>query len=225
MANVLKQRNFCIIAHIDHGKTTLSDRLLEATGVVQKTRDEGQLLDSMDSKGSAASRSRATRHGALSSYRRHGVRAEPDRHARTRGLFLRGFRSLAACEGALLLVDAGQGVEAQTVANATLAVNQNLAIIPVINRWTSPARTSRACATRSRKSFHPGGRRGAGKRQDGHGIGDILSAVVKRVPPPRWADYPQARMLIFDCVYDAFKGVVCYVRVFSGSIRLGDRSR
>ena len=219
-----KTRNFCIIAHIDHGKTTLSDRLLEVTGAVQKREMKEQLLDSMD----------------LERERGITIKSHPVcvRYKHTDGVdyelnlidtpghvdfSYEVSRSLAACEGALLLVDAGQGVEAQTVANATLAVNQNLAIIPVINKVDLPGADIEGVRHQIEEILSiPADDAVLASGKTGIGITDILKAIVERVPPPRWVDFPQARMLIFDCVYDAFKGVVCYVRVFSGQIRLGD---
>jgi GTP-binding protein LepA len=224
MANVLNKRNFCIIAHIDHGKTTLSDRLLEATGAVQKREMKDQLLDSMDLE---RERGITIKSHPVTVRYKHTDGTEYELNLiDTPGHVDFSYevsRSLAACEGALLLVDAGQGVEAQTVANATLAVNQNLAIIPVINKVDLPGADIEGVRHQIEEILSiPADDAVLASGKTGIGIGDILSAVVNRVPPPRWADYPQARMLIFDCVYDAFKGVVCYVRVFSGSIRLGD---
>ncbi len=220
-----KTRNFCIIAHIDHGKTTLSDRLLEATGTVQKREMKDQLLDSMD----------------LERERGITIKSHPVacRYTHTDGevyelnlidtpghvdFSYEVSRSLAACEGALLLVDAGQGVEAQTVANATLALNQGLTIIPVINKVDLPGADIEGVRHQIEEVLAiPADDAVLASGKTGIGIPDILTAIVGRVPQPRWADHPKARMLIFDCVYDAFKGVVCYVRVFSGSIRLGDQ--
>jgi GTP-binding protein LepA len=217
-------RNFCIIAHIDHGKTTLSDRLLEVTGAVQKRDMKEQLLDSMDLE---RERGITIKSHPVCVHYKHTDDVEYELNLiDTPGHVDFSYevsRSLAACEGALLLVDAGQGVEAQTVANATLAVNQNLAIIPVINKIDLPGADIEGVRHQIEEILSiPADDAVLASGKTGIGITDILKAIVERVPQPRWADFPQARMLIFDCVYDAFKGVVCYVRVFSGEIRLGD---
>jgi len=217
-------RNFCIIAHIDHGKTTLSDRLLEVTGAVQKREMKEQLLDSMDLERERGITIKS--HPVCVRYKYKDGREFEFNLIDTPGHVDFSYevsRSLAACEGALLLVDAGQGVEAQTVANANLAVSQNLAIIPVINKVDLPGADIEGVRHQIEEILSiPADDAVLASGKTGVGIDEILRAIVERVPKPRWADYPQARMLIFDCVYDAFKGVVCYVRVFSGSIRLGD---
>ena len=132
-------------------------------------------------------------------------------------------RSLAACEGALLLIDAAQGVEAQTVANAHLAIAQGLEVIPVINKIDLPSAQPEQCKKQVEDVLAiPADDAILASGKSGIGINEILDAVVKRVPPPRNADYPATRALIFDCMFDAYKGVICYVRVFSGSIKAGD---
>ncbi|HNX04132.1 MAG TPA: translation elongation factor 4, partial [Opitutales bacterium] len=224
MSNPSKTRNFCIIAHIDHGKTTLSDRLLEATGAVQKRDMKAQLLDSMDlerERGITIKSHPVTvhyKHTDGSEYQFNLI--DTPGHV---DFSYEVSRSLAACEGVLLLVDAGQGVEAQTVANANLAINLGLAVIPVINKVDLPGANIEGVRHQIEEILSiPADEAVLASGKTGIGIPDILSAIVTRVPEPRWADHPHARMLIFDCVYDSFKGVVCYVRVFSGSIRLGD---
>jgi GTP-binding protein LepA len=225
MADLAHTRNFCIIAHIDHGKTTLSDRLLEATNTIEMRLMKEQLLDSMDLE-----RERGI------TIKCHPVTLEyitPEGVPYTLNLIdtpghvdfsYEVSRSLAACEGVLLLVDAAQGVEAQTVANAHLAINQNLAIIPVINKIDLPS----ADVDLARQQLEdvlaiPADEAVLASGKSGIGIKEILKAVIDRIPSPRWAEYPQSRMLVFDCVYDAFKGVICFVRVFSGSLRRGDQ--
>jgi GTP-binding protein LepA len=225
MTDTSKKRNFCIIAHIDHGKTTLSDRLLEVTGAVQKREMKEQLLDSMDLE---RERGITIKSHPVSVHYKHKDGTDYEFNLiDTPGHVDFSYevsRSLAACEGALLLVDAGQGVEAQTVANATLALNQNLAIIPVINKVDLPGADIEGVRHQIEEILAiPADDAVLASGKTGIGITDILNAIVTRVPSPRWADYPQARMLIFDCVYDAYKGVVCYVRVFSGSIKLNDQ--
>ncbi|MBN1403765.1 MAG: elongation factor 4 [Opitutales bacterium] len=224
MSNTSKTRNFCIIAHIDHGKTTLSDRLLEATNTVQKRDMKEQLLDSMD----------------LERERGITIKSHPVtvRYTHTDGqdyefnlidtpghvdFSYEVSRSLAACEGALLLIDAAQGVEAQTVANALLALNQGLEVIPVINKIDLPGADVEGARHQVEEILAiPADDAILASGKTGIGVPEILSAIVGRVPVPRWADHKGARVLIFDCVYDAYKGVICYVRVFSGSIRVGD---
>ena len=132
-------------------------------------------------------------------------------------------RSLAACEGALLLIDAAQGVEAQTVANAHLAVGQNLEIIPVINKIDLPSAQPDACKRQVEDLLAiPAEEAILASGKSGIGTEEILKAVIERIPEPKNADYPATRALIFDCVFDTYKGVICYVRIFSGSLKAGD---
>lgn len=132
-------------------------------------------------------------------------------------------RSLAACEGALLLVDAAQGIEAQTVANALLALNLNMAIIPVINKVDLPSADVEGVMEQLEEILAiPADEAILASAKEGRGIPEILQAVVERVPKPRWSETEQVRGLIFDCVYDTYKGVICFVRIFSGSLRKGD---
>ncbi len=225
MSKTANTRNFCIIAHIDHGKTTLSDRLLEATQTVEKREMKDQLLDSMD----------------LERERGITIKSHPvnTRYTHTDGqeYFLNLIdtpghvdfsyevsRSLAACEGALLLVDAGQGIEAQTVANALLAINQKLEVIPVINKVDLPAANVEGARHQLEDILAiPADEAILASGKTGLGVPEILDAIINRVPAPRWAEYNGTRVLIFDCVYDSFKGVICYVRVFSGTIKTGDQ--
>ncbi len=220
LANI---RNFCIIAHVDHGKTTLSDRLLEKTHTIQKRDMQDQLLDSMDLE-----RERGI------TIKSHPVSMKYDFGGKEYLLNLidtpghvdfsyEVSRSLAACEGALLLIDAAQGVEAQTVANAHLAVAQGLEIIPVINKIDLPSAQPDACKRQIEDLLAiPAEDAILASGKTGIGTDDILKAVVERIPSPKHADYPAARALIFDCVFDSYKGVICYVRVFSGSLKAGD---
>jgi GTP-binding protein LepA len=129
-------------------------------------------------------------------------------------------RSLAACEGAVLLIDASQGVEAQTVANAHLAFAQKLKIIPVINKIDLPSANLELCLKQLEDILTiPAEEAILASGKSGIGIIDILEAVVARVPPPRWTDYPQMRTLVFDSIYDSYRGVIAYARVFSGTLR------
>lgn len=223
MENIENIRNFCIIAHVDHGKTTLSDRLLEVTGTIKKREMQDQLLDSMDLEREKGITIKC--HPVTMEYVREGKKyllnlIDTPGHV---DFSYEVSRSLAACEGALLLIDAAQGVEAQTVANAHLALAQGLEIIPVINKVDLPSAQPDACKKQLEDVLAiPGDDAILASGKSGIGIQDILDAVVKRVPSPRHADYPAVRALIFDCMFDAYKGVICYVRVFSGSIKAGD---
>lgn len=217
-------RNFCIIAHIDHGKTTLSDRLLESTSTVLKRDMKAQLLDSMDLERERGITIKC--HPVSMIYTAKNGQEYLLNLIDTPGHVDFSYevsRSIAACEGCLLLVDAAQGIEAQTVANAHLAMAQGLEIIPVINKVDLPS----ADPEKIKKQLEdvlalPGEDAVLASAKSGIGIEDILEAVISRLSRPRWADYKQTRVLIFDSVYDSYKGVICYVRVFSGSLKAGD---
>lgn len=215
MENLENIRNFCIIAHVDHGKTTLSDRLLERTGTIQKREMQDQMLDSMDLERERGITIKC--HPVTMEYVRDGKKyllnlIDTPGHV---DFSYEVSRSLAACEGAILLIDAAQGVEAQTVANAHLAVAQNLEIIPVINKVDLPSAQPDLCKKQVEDILAiPAEDAILASGKSGIGIDEILDAVIDRVPPPRLADYPAVRALIFDCIFDAYKGVICYVRVF-----------
>jgi GTP-binding protein LepA len=224
MEPLSRVRSFCIIAHIDHGKTTLSDRLLEATQTVSQREMQEQLLDSMDLE-----RERGI------TIKSHPVTLKYPAPDGTDYIFnlidtpghvdfsYEVSRSLAACEGALLLVDAAQGIEAQTVANAHLAIELGMEVIPIINKIDLPSADIPLVKHQLEDILAiPADEAIMASAKSGKGIPEILDAIIHRVPPPRWGDYPATRTLIFDCVYDAYKGVICYVRVFSGSIKRGD---
>lgn len=217
-------RNFCIIAHVDHGKTTLSDRLLEQTSTIVKREMKDQLLDSMDLERERGITIKS--HPVSMTYRDKKGEDYLIHLIDTPGHVDFAYevsRSLAACEGALLLIDAAQGVEAQTVANALLAVRQGLTIIPVINKIDLPSANLELASKQLEDILAiPAEEAILASGKSGIGIVDILEAVVDRVPVPRWSEYGQTRVLIFDSVYDAYKGVICYVRVFSGEIKVGD---
>jgi len=217
-------RNFCIVAHVDHGKTTLSDRLLEYTNTVTQRVMTAQHLDSMDLE-----RERGI------TIKSHPVTMfYPAKDGKTYKLNLMDTpghvdfsyevsRSLAACEGALLLIDAAQGVEAQTVANAHLAFGQNLKVIPVINKIDLPGANLELCMQQLEDILTiPAEEAILASGKSGIGIEDILEAVIARVPPPRWTECEQTRALVFDSLYDSYRGVIAYVRVFSGRIKQGD---
>ncbi len=239
-------RNFCIIAHIDHGKSTLADRMMEMTGTVAKREMKSQLLDSMElerEKGITIKLAPVRMkyeyqpeqtNVSHSSERNSVVRANLDC---TGGMYDLNLidtpghvdfsyevsRSLQACEGAVLVVDASQGIQAQTLANVYLAMEQDLAIIPVLNKVDLPAadvpRVSRQVINL------------LGCREDeiiqisaktGNNVDQVLAAIVKRVPAPTGNMHDKTRALIFDSYYDDYRGVILYVRVVDGQIKKGE---
>ncbi|MBL9117385.1 MAG: elongation factor 4 [Verrucomicrobiaceae bacterium] len=216
-------RNFSIIAHIDHGKTTLSDRLLETTRTITDRERQDQLLDAMDLERERGITIKA--HPVTMHYKAKDGQTYKLNLLDTPGHVDFSYevsRSLAACEGALLLVDASQGVEAQTVANLNLALNQNLHVIPVINKIDLPA----ADVEKVKKQLEdilqlPSDEAVPASAKMGIGIEDILEAVVKYIPAPKDRADGHLRASVFDSVFDNYRGVVSYVRVFSGSIRRG----
>src|SRR5208283_1007854 len=224
MMEALNTRNFCIIAHVDHGKTTLSDRLLQETHTVSDRLLTEQYLDSMDLEKERGITIKS--HPVTMGYRAKDGRKYKLNLMDTPGHVDFSYevsRCLAACEGAVLLVDASQGVEAQTVANAHLAMAQKLKIIPVINKIDLPSANLELCMSQLEDILAiPSAEAILASGKSGIGIVDILEAVVARVPPPRWTDYPQVRALVFDSIYDSYRGVIAYCRVFSGSLRAGE---
>src|SRR6202047_1071196 len=220
-------RNFCIIAHIDHGKTTLSDRLLERTGTIQERDRQDQLLDSMDLERERGITIKA--HPVTMNYR-----AKSDRIYRFNLLDTPGHvdfayevsRSLAACEGALLVVDAAQGVEAQTVANVHLAHKQGLTIVPVINKIDLPNADIPAVHKQLEEILAiPAEEAIDASAKMGIGIEEILEAIVQRIPAPEKPTDETLRALVFDSVFDVYRGVIGHVRVVSGKMEPGQAIR
>ena len=220
-------RNFSIIAHIDHGKSTLSDRILEMTGTVAKRDMKDQLLDSMDieRERGITIKSQAVRvdytadDGETYQFNLIDTPGHVD-------FTYEVSRSLAACEGAVLVVDATQGVEAQTVANAMMAMNADLEIIPLINKIDLPSAEPDRCREEIEDGLAiPADDAVLASGKTGEGVHDLLEAVVYNIPAPTGdADAP-LRALIFDSYFDAYRGVVALIRVVDGSIRKGDRIR
>ena len=216
-------RNFCIIAHIDHGKSTLADRLLEKTHTITSREFRNQMLDDMDLERERGITIKAS-----------AVALKLVRDGKEYNLNLidtpghvdfsyEVSRSLGACEGALLLVDASQGVEAQTVANAYLAMELNLAIIPVISKIDLPNSRPDDVLNEMEKTLGIVPEEALMvSAKTGKGIDEIFDAVIKRIPPPKGNPNAPLRALIFDSIYDEYRGVVVYLRIFDGSVKVGD---
>jgi GTP-binding protein LepA len=224
MADLSRIRNFCIVAHIDHGKSTLADRILERTGAITKREMREQFLDDMDLEREMGITIKANR--ASVRHKIDGVEymlnlidtpGHVDFHYEVS-------RALAACEGVLVLVDATQGVQAQTVANAYLAIEAGLELILVINKIDLPAARPEDIALETEQIL---GLSAADavfvSAKSGAGMEELLKAVVERVPPPKGDPKGRLRALLYDAKSDVHRGVICHMRVFDGTIKRGDK--
>ncbi|HAY12862.1 MAG TPA: translation elongation factor 4 [Fimbriimonadaceae bacterium] len=219
-------RNFCIIAHIDHGKSTLADRILEVTGAVRGHAQE-QMLDTMDLerergitiKMTAVRMNFTAKDGKTYQFNLIDTPGHVD-------FTYEVSRALYACEGALLVVDSTQGVEAQTIANASMAMNQDLAIIPVVNKMDLPHADLEMAKDEIENALMIDASEAIPcSAKSGMGITDILEAVVERIPPPSGDPEAPLRALIFDSHFDTYQGAVAYVRVVDGEVKPGDKIR
>ena len=222
----MQVRNFSIIAHIDHGKSTLADRLLQFTQAVSDREAREQLLDTMDlerERGITIKASAVTVHHQYKGEDYELNFIDTPGHV---DFSYEVSRALTACEGALLVVDATQGVEAQTVANAYLAVENNLEMIAVINKIDLPAARPEVVAMEIEQVLGlPAEECLYCSAKTGEGVRELLDCICEKLPPPRPSETDKTRALIFDSHYDDYRGVIIYFRVFDGSLRVGDKIR
>jgi len=219
-----KIRNFCIVAHIDHGKSTLADRLMEFTGAVEKRDMQAQLLDSMELEREKGITIKLTPTTMKYNYEGEEYTLNLIDTPGHVDFTYEVSRSLAACEGAILIVDASQGVEAQTLANAYLAIDNNLDILPVINKIDLPsARPEEAKMEVEDVIGIPAEHAPCISAKNGTNINEVLEMVVKEFKGPSGDEKAPLKCLIFDSVYDNFKGAVCVIRVIDGEVKAGDK--
>ena len=216
-------RNFCIIAHIDHGKSTLSDRMLELTDSVDKRTMTDQVLDDMDIEKERGITIKAR--AVTMRYKADDGETYEFNLIDTPGhvdFQYEVSRSLAACEGAVLVVDASQGVEAQTLANCYLALDHNLEVVPILNKIDLPSADPDAVAKEVDLPCMEAPRVSA---KLGIGVKEVLESVARDIPAPTGDPDAPLKALIFDSIYDSYKGVIVYVRIFEGTVRPGDTIR
>src|SRR5271170_2949280 len=224
MAGMENIRNFCIIAHIDHGKSTLADRLLELTGTLTNRQMQAQVLDNMDLEREKGITIKS--HAIQMNYKLEGKEyilnlIDTPGHV---DFSYEVSRSIAACEGALLIVDAAQGIQAQTISNLYLALENDLEIIPVLNKIDLPSANPEEVKDQIVELI--GCKREeiiAASGKTGMGVHDILRAIVERVPAPVGDPEAPLQALIFDSVFNSFRGIVAYFKVVNGEIRKGDK--